>query len=168
MKLPARVLKTVAAELGEDCLELIKLLKNGKEMSEFLIAEKLGEDINMVRNKIYRLQRFNLVKSSKKKDKEKGWYVYFWTLIPENVIYLYKRIKQKEINALEERIRDVEENEYFVCRNGCVTLTAEDALMSNYQCPECGSPLITLNAFNEISRLKKKLEKLKQSMDKFP
>ncbi len=166
MKIPALVLKTVAAEVGEDCLDLIKLLKGKSEMNEFVIADTLKEDINTVRNKIYRLQRFNLVKSVKKKDPEKGWYVYFWSLIPENFIYTFKKIKQREIEKLEKKIRDVQENEYFVCRNGCVTLTSEDALLSNYLCPECGAPLIAYNSDKEIPKLKKKLERIKQSMDK--
>ncbi len=166
MKLPILVLKTVAIEVGEDCLELMKLLKKKPEMNEFVIADTLNEDINSVRNKIYRLQRFNLVRSIKKKDPDKGWYVYFWSLIPENFIYVFRKIKLREIEKLEKRIREVQENEYFVCRNGCVTLTSEDALLSNYLCPECGAPLTAYNTEREVLKLKKELERIKQSMDK--
>ena len=168
MKIPKLILKTVIKkQLGEDCYDLIVLLNKKSELSEFVIANELKEDVNIVRNKVYRLQKFNLVKSVKKKDKEKGWYVYFWTLIPEGFFYLYEKIEKEEIEDLEKAIQNKQESQYFICKNKCVVLSYEDGLLSNYVCPECGTPLKIYDTDKEILKLKKKLEKLKQSMDKF-
>lgn len=168
MNIPKLILKSVVKKkLGEDCYNLILLLYKNGEMSEFVIADELKEDVNVIRNKIYRLQKFNLVKSLKKKDKERGWYVYFWTLIPEGFFYLYQKTLKEEIEELEKKIKNKKERQFLICKNHCVVLSYEDGLLSNYMCPECGAPLELCDNDKEITKLEKKLEKVKQSMDKF-
>ena len=168
MKCPIEVLKMVLSrEVGEDTLELVQFLKKNGETSEFVLAKKLKEDVNGIRNQIYRLQKVNLVKYSKKKDKEKGWYVYFWDLKLENFGFRYHKILENEILALEKIIKRKEDKEFFTCKNNCVEINYEDGLNSNYTCPECGEALDLCDVKKEIEVYKKRIERLKQYMDKY-
>ena len=168
MKCPVEVLRMVVnRQIGEDALELVELLKKKGEMSEFIIAKALKEDINSVRNKIYRLQKFNLVKYTKKKDAEKGWYVYFWSIMPEKFMHIYKTFMNDEIKKLEEKINSKKDKEFFTCKNQCTIIDYEDGPNSNYMCPECGEPLVLYDAKKEIELMKKDIESLKKSMDNY-
>jgi len=78
MNLSKRVIEeTVANTIGQDTVALVNALKNKKDVSEFKLADALKKDINETRNMLYKLYNENLVSSIKKKDKKKGWYVYY-------------------------------------------------------------------------------------------
>ena len=64
---------------GKDAVKLVSLMKEQENISEFTLAEDLKLSINQVRNLLYKLNEHNLVYSSRKKDREKGWYIYYWT-----------------------------------------------------------------------------------------
>ncbi|MBW2995229.1 hypothetical protein KY312_02665, partial [Candidatus Woesearchaeota archaeon] len=71
--------KVVMDTAGEDTLPLVIELKNKKNYSEFKLAENLKVEVNQVRNMLYRLLKYNLVTFIRRKDKRKGWYIYYWT-----------------------------------------------------------------------------------------
>jgi len=152
--------KVITSRVGFDVAGLIEILKSRSEVSEFELAKLLHEDINSVRNKLYRLQHQNLIQFKKKKDEKKGWYVYFWTLRPERFKYLYKEILESELKRLDKRLKKERESGSYECPNKCVVLGLEDALGSNYQCPDCGATLTSC----DHSRLVAKMEKRKQSV----
>ena len=82
---------------GEETVKLVRLIIEGKEnVSEFILAEKLEIKINTVRNMLYGLQKYNLVTSMRKKDKQKGWYIYYWTFNEVQAKVLMKTVKQEE------------------------------------------------------------------------
>jgi len=82
---------------GRDVLPLVSVLKGKKNVSEFTIAEELKEEINTIRNKLYRLYDSNLVEFTRKKDKKKGWYIYYWTFVPGRIPRLIKTLKTNKI-----------------------------------------------------------------------
>ena len=101
----------VARLAGKDTVELSQLIIEGKEnVSEFLLAEKLELGINHVRNRLYRLQKHNLVSSMRKKDKQKGWYIYYWTFNLVQAKSLIKSLKEEEIGSLKKRLKKEEED----------------------------------------------------------
>src|SRR4030042_6687243 len=89
---------------GEDVIPLAWLLKNKKNISEFELAEEIGEEVNTTRNKLYRLDQVNLAPSIRKKDEEKGWYIYYWSLKYERIPLLIKYIKKSRLNELKEKL----------------------------------------------------------------
>ena len=77
------VFRRIASKSAED---LIEILYDKENVNEFKIAEKLKKNINEVRNILYKLSSFNVISSTRKKDKRKGWYTYFWTLNVEKAL----------------------------------------------------------------------------------
>ncbi|MEK6836001.1 MAG: hypothetical protein AABX55_03200, partial [Nanoarchaeota archaeon] len=64
---------------GKDAVKLVNLMKERENISEFELAEDLKLNVNQVRNLLYKLNSFNLTYSTRRKDKDKGLYIYYWT-----------------------------------------------------------------------------------------
>jgi len=104
MKISNKIIEEVVVTIaGKDVVALVNLIKNKKNVSEFKLAETLEEEINLVRNKLYRLYHANLVSFNRRKDKKKGWYIYYWTFKVKRVKTLMLKIKKERLEKLRER-----------------------------------------------------------------
>ena len=116
---------------GDDTPPLVLLLKNKKNISEFKLAEKLKLEINDIRNLIYKLDSYGLVSSIRKKDKKKGWYIYYWTFDEAKAFNIVIMIKQRMLNKLKEELKYEEKKVFFVCPNKCTRIDIETAMETN-------------------------------------
>ncbi|MDP2750971.1 MAG: hypothetical protein Q8O89_09140, partial [Nanoarchaeota archaeon] len=162
MKLGNKVVDDVVSEVaGEDVLPLVKALKNKKNVSEFKLAEDIDREINEVRNMLYRLYNANLVSFIRKKDKKKGWYIYYWTFNVKRVKYLSLELKKKKLTKLISRIDREKSAEFFLCSaNQCIRLDFSQAIDFNFKCPECGSLMNQENSDQIIKDLEKEVKDL--------
>ncbi|MCD4759853.1 hypothetical protein K8R33_03120 [archaeon] len=143
---------------GELAVEIVRfLLENGENISEFLIAEKLGISINQIRKTMYLLQENNLVSSMRKKDKKKGWYIYYWTFSNIQAHTLITRMKQERISNLKKRLELETMTNYFTCKKGCIRMAFERALENNFTCTECNSILKEVDNSKRIKIIKEEL-----------
>ena len=92
--------------LGEEGLPLTKELSGKQNVSEFELADKLKKDIKIVRKMLYLLYNHNLVSFTRKKDKEKGWYIYYWTLLPESIRFSYVKKKNELLERLKHSLEE--------------------------------------------------------------
>ena len=86
--------------IGEDVIPLTKILHAKDNISEFKLAEMLNVTVNQTRNMLYRLNEQNLVSFIRKKDKKKGWYIYYWSLNKKRVGESIVKVKQKQFECL--------------------------------------------------------------------
>ncbi len=149
---------------GHDVLPLIEVLKGKKNVSEFTIAEELKEEINTIRNKLYRLYDSNLVEFIRKKDKKKGWYIYYWTFVPSRIPFLLRNIKKKRIEKLKERLKSEQGGNFFVCSEKCVRVGFERAVDFEFKCPECGKLMNQEDNAQRIAHITKEIEVLEKDM----
>lgn len=155
--LPASTLEILEEIAGKDSVSLVDYIYSKQNISEFKIADKLKMTVNQVRNILYRLNSYNLVYSTRKKDKKKGWYIYYWTFNSTHASSLIKNLRQKKIEKLKKRIQEESHSSYFVCPNECRRYSYEAALENSFKCIECGELLKEQQAQKEMSTLKKKL-----------
>ena len=139
----ARILKkeiefVVGQTIGEDAVTLALFLKNKSEISEIEISEKIGLELNRTRSMLYKLHQVNLVKSTRKRDEEKGWYTYYWSFKPEMIPVLIQEIKNTQLDELKNSLSKETGDIRFLCNDNCVLLDFEHALNFNFKCPECG------------------------------
>ena len=171
MKVSNQLIKDIVAEVaGEDGVPVAMVLKNQSNFSEFKVAEALKMEIKDIRKALYKLLEHNLVSFRRKKDKKKGWYIYYWTFNPDMLKYLYSDMRIKKLEKLNERLAREESNNFFLCPNRCVRLDFDKASEFEFRCPECGSLLdmqdnsaTIKNLKGEICRLKSELKKSKQN-----
>ncbi len=161
MKLTDELLNELIKEIvGSDAVSLVQYIKNKEDVSEFKIAEELGLNINLIRNMLYRLSSHNLVGSIRKKDKKKGWYIYYWTFNIHRSAELIMRSKQKKLENLKSMLHRISGETFFTCRIDGTTLGFESAMEHNFKCPEDGELLVQKDSSLEIERLKREIEKL--------
>ncbi len=162
-KLIESIIKQIA---GEETVPLYNALKNKKNVSEFILAEKLKEEINVVRNKLYRLYHANLVSFTRKKDKQKGWYIYYWTFNAKRVKFLLVDLKRDRADRLQEMLKKERSGFFYMCTNRCMRLNFDKAVDFNYKCPECGGLMEQMDNAKKIQEMEKELAALKKELVK--
>lgn len=124
--------------VGKQGAEIVSILEGKKNVNEFLIAKKLKLTINQTRNILYKLSDAGLVSFTRKKDKRKGWYTYFWTLNSEKSLELLETNVKNEIENFRNQLKNREIKRYYVCNICKVEVSEETALLHEFACSECG------------------------------
>ena len=100
------LLKTVVEDLiNKQSATIIDLLSGNKNVNEFSIAKNLKLTINQTRNILYKLSDFGIVSFIRKKDKRKGWYIYFWTLNTHQALSISNENLNKKLDNLNKHAR---------------------------------------------------------------
>ncbi|MBS3165771.1 hypothetical protein J4444_01490 [Candidatus Woesearchaeota archaeon] len=150
--------------LGIDGTPLIKELQGKSNISEFDLATKTKKDIKVIRKMLYLLYNSNLVGFTRKKDKQKGWYIYYWTLIPDNVRFSYFKIKREQLVRLKSRLEEEQKEIFFVCESKCVRLNFDQSIGFDFRCPECGKLISQDNNEAKVKELIQKIAELEQDL----
>jgi transcription initiation factor TFIIE subunit alpha len=154
----------ISEVVGQDVVPLIKFLKGNKNVSEFKIAQIIKKEVNETRNILYRLYENNLVTFIRKKDKKKGWYIYYWTFNQKRVKDLLYFSKKKKLSKLRERIEREKEGNFFGCRNKCIRLNFDQATDFGFKCPECSSVLDQEDNKIIIESIEKEIKELEKEI----
>lgn len=149
---------------GPDVIPLVQLIKDKENISEFKLADKMKITVNQVRNMLYRLSDKNLVSFIRKKDKKKGWYIYYWTFDSKRALELIFELKRKKVNQLREELAKERGENFFSCPNKCVRLNYVDALEIQYKCPECGQILMQVDNTRKIERMEAEIKELEKEV----
>ena len=150
--------------VGEDAVKIVQFLKDKKNISEFKIAEKIKAEINAIRNILYRLHNHNLVTYIKKKDRQKGWYISYWTFNRKRVKDLIKQTRKSKLIKYKERLGKelANKDNFFMCSSACVRLGFQDATEFNFKCPECGKLLNQQDNSKTIEMLSNNIKELEK------
>jgi len=157
---------TVAQVAGEEVIPLVKALKNKKNVSEFKLAEQIKTEINLTRNMLYRLFDYSLVSFIRRKDKKKGWYIYYWTFNPKRVKSIVRDIKKQRLDRLKERLKRETSGQFYICQEKCIRLDFEQATNFEFKCPECGRLLNLDENMQKIEGIKKEIKTLEKELIK--
>lgn len=165
MKLSNKIVEDVVTEVaGEDVLPLVKSLKNKKNVSEFKLADALEQEINIVRNQLYRLYHANLVTFTRRKDKKKGWYIYYWTFKIKQIKHLAMSLKKDKLEKLKFRLSREQESNFFNCPNDCMRLDFEQAINFEFKCPECAELMQQESNDIKIKEIESEIKKLEKEI----
>ena len=166
MKLTQKQVEELILEISSnDGLAVYRLLKDKVDVNEFSIAEKLKLTINQIRNIFYKLQAYNLVTSNSKKDRKKGWYIYFFTFNPLEAGSAYLRLKKEKLLKIEQRINKEKAHQFYVCPNKDMRATLENAMEHNFTCIECGQLLVPEDNAKAIVKMGDDISELQKEID---
>jgi len=154
----------VTESVGEEILPVVDYLKGKRDISEFLIAKGIRAEVGFVRKALYALQTHNLVTYFRKKDREKGWYISYWTFNNNGVPDLAMAIKRNKLQNLKERLNREETNKglFYICPKFCSRMEFESATEVEFRCPECGQPLQHQDNTKTIDRLRDNIVQLEK------
>ena len=144
--------------VGDEATIIVEFLYSNPGASEFDISENVGFTVSQVRSILYNLKAKNLIDYDRKKDKEKGWYLYYWRVLPQNFETVYMNEKKTKLQQFKERLETEESSIYYICPNFCKRLSFEDALEDNFTCPVCGSLMNEENKTRKVEMLKRNIK----------
>lgn len=160
-----KFLKSVVENLiNKQAVPIIDLLIGKKDVNEFLIAKKLNLTINQARNILYKLSDYGLVSFIRKKDKKKGWYIYFWTLNIYQSLNLLQQNLKKELEQLEFQLRSRREKRFYICNTCSIEVSEEAALINDFTCPECEEIYKLSDNREVIQQLEKDINKIRKEI----
>lgn len=165
-KMQTKLLKSIVADIaGKQAVEIVDLLVGKKDVNEFMIAKKLNLTINQTRNILYKLSDAGLVSFTRKKDKRKGWYIYFWTLNSLKSLVLLENNFLHEIREFENQLKSRKTKRFYFCKTCNVEVGEESALLSDFTCQECGEVYSLAENERVIKELVNHISKIKKSLD---
>src|SRR3989338_6004140 len=150
---------------GEEALAIVDFLKNRKNISEFIIAEKTKFDMQKTRNLLYKLNHHNIASYIRKKDRKKGWYISYWTFNRKRVNELIDKLKREKLDRLKDQLEREESNKdnFFICSKACARLDFDQATEFEFKCPECGSLLVQQENSKTIDNIRKRIRDIESA-----
>jgi transcription factor E len=142
---------------GSTSIPIVEILYSKKDVNEFLIAKKMEMTINQIRNVLYKLSAEGLVSFIRKKDKRKGWYIYFWTLNSHKCLIRIELDILKEIEEFRKLLESREKSRFYVCKTCNTELNEEKALEHDFSCEECAGLYTLADNTPIIKELKNKI-----------
>ena len=170
----ANLLKIIVEDIaGKPATEIVKSLMGKKDVNEFLIAKKLKLTINQTRNILYKLSDSGLVSFTRKKDKRKGWYIYFWTLNSLKSMQLLERKLSESLGQLKNKLKSRKIKRFYLCGTCDIEVGEETALLNQFTCQECGqvytlaeSSKVIKEIENKVIRFEKQLSVIRGEREK--
>jgi len=161
---PKKIEEILISLIGQDGIPLIKELQGKNNISEFDLATKTKKDIKVIRKQLYILYNNNVVSFTRKKDKIKGWYIYYWTLVPESVRYSYFKMNRDLLIHLQEQLEQEKVELFFVCKTTCIRMNFDHAMDFEFRCPECGELVHQDDKQKKVAELEEKILFVKQEL----
>jgi len=150
------LIERVAGDIG---LIIYALNING-EFTDEEIAMKLGVEINDVRRALFALYELGLAEYRRQKDEDTGWMEYYWKINYDRQKEVLRRELMKTKRKLEEKIEQEDNTVYYICINGCLKASYEQAIEMGFTCPRCSSPLEYLDNTMAIEKVREELNKI--------
>lgn len=151
---------------GPEAMPIADYLNGKYNISEFVIAKDLNIEIHRVRQILYKLLEDNTVIFTRRKDKEKGWYICYWSMNEEEVPYIIRKIKTNKLNKLKQRLNQETTEEFFMCKNACTRMNFDDAYELNFKCPDCGEIMNQQSNERTVEFLRNSIKELEIELEK--
>jgi transcription factor E len=149
---------------GKTSEPIVDILYGKENVNEFKIAEKLKITINQTRNILYRISSQGVLESTRKKDKRKGWYTYFWTLNLVKALEILIKLKDKEKQIFDQILKSHETKQFYTCKQDNIEMSEETAMHHGYMCPECGQLLEIIAKDKKVKEISSKIDFLNKEM----
>ena len=150
---------------GDEGAQIATHLSDTKEITDEKLGEMTGYKINIVRKILYRLYENHLASYRRIRDKETGWFVYFWKLNPEKVSVLTRAKKTKLLDELSTRLAYEQAHVFYTCINDdCPRYTFEEAVETTFHCPRCQGNLQHFDNQTIINNLTEQIRVIKDQL----
>jgi transcription initiation factor TFIIE subunit alpha len=132
--------------------------------------EEIEEDqtvriaLKEVRKSLYKLNERSLARYRRVRDKETGYFVYYWSPIWERIRDLIVSRRKSTIKKLKQRLDYEQRNLLYVCEEGHTPVTFSDAFELGFICTVCGQELAQKENASTISALQNKVSELEKAL----
>ena len=117
-----------------------------------------------VRKSLYKLNERSLARYRRVRDKETGYFVYYWSPILERIIDLIINRRKRSLKKLHQRLDYEQRNLLYVCDEGHTPVTFSDAFELGFICTTCGKELSQKDNTITIQFLERKIKELDKEL----
>jgi transcription initiation factor TFIIE subunit alpha len=161
------LLKIARELLGDEVTDVLKFILYKKyELTDEEIAKEMNIKVNEVRKKLYMLAEHGFVSYRKVRDKESGWYIYYWKPNLEALNEILLNRKRAVLEKLKARLEYEKGGPFYICPQDTTRFTLEESLDNNFRCPKCGSPLQEYDSQKIIKFLEEKIKELSEEIER--
>jgi transcription initiation factor TFIIE subunit alpha len=151
--------------------EMVNILN--EELEQSYVASKEDETqeipriaLKEVRKSLYKLNERSLARYRRIRDRETGYFVYYWSPIYERIRDLIISRRKQSVKKLRQRLDYEQRNLLYVCDEGHTPVPFSDAFELGFICTTCGKELSQKDNTKTIEFLEKKIEKLNNELKK--
>ncbi|QGA54932.1 transcription factor [Sulfolobus sp. E5-1-F] len=153
--------------LGDDVIDVLRvLLEKGTEMTDEEIANQLNIKVNDVRKKLNLLEEQGFVSYRKTRDKDSGWFIYYWRPNIDQINEILLNRKRLILDKLKSRLEYEKNNTFFICPQDNSRYSFEEAFENEFKCLKCGSQLTYYDTEKIKSFLEQKIRQIEEEIDK--
>ncbi|MFX1282262.1 MAG: hypothetical protein ACFFB5_01345 [Promethearchaeota archaeon] len=149
--------------------EMVNIINEEIEQSQKDLNDDKEKEISRialkeVRKSLYKLNERSLARYRRVRDKETGYFVYYWSPIFERILDLIVNRRKLSIRKLRQRLDYEQRNLLYVCSEGHTPVTFSDAFELGFICTTCGEELSQKDNENTIKFLKRKIKELDEEL----
>lgn len=119
-----------------------------------------------VRKSLYKLNERSLARYRRVRDKETGYFVYYWSPIWERIRDLIISRRKLSLKKLRQRLDYEQRNLLYVCEAGHSPVTFSDAFEMGFICASCGEELAQKDNQTTIEFLERKIKELEGELNR--
>jgi transcription initiation factor TFIIE subunit alpha len=152
---------------GDEGGEILKVLRDVKEITIYELTDKTGIQINTVRKLLHKFYKHSIVTYRRFRDEDTGWFIFQWKLQLELFEAFIQGLKQKILKKLQTRLEYELRHVFYRCGSStCPKITFEDAIETVFHCPVCNDSLRPVDNSATIHFLKRKIAKIEEELSK--
>ncbi len=161
------LLSLIESMIGPTARKVFKyLMETGEETSDEAIANALELKVNDVRRALYSLSEYGFVSYRRVRDKNSGWYIYYWRINVEDINSILLVRKREILRKLKERLEYEESNSFYYCPIDGTRYTFEEAFENGFTCPRCGAELVFIDNDRIKHVLASRIRKLQEELER--
>ncbi len=146
---------------GEEAQEIVNALQRMGEATDEELEKTTEIRVNTVRKVLYSLHEMGLADFKRIRDKESGWYYYYWHLETKRLPEIIRSRKMRELEDLRRQLEKEKGEIYYWCGNEeHPKMTLDEAFEYEFQCPVCGKMMMQYDNTEKVRELSKRVEEL--------
>jgi transcription initiation factor TFIIE subunit alpha len=154
--------EVIDEEIVNDLNEMLEKLDESQLEDENQTSARIA--LKEVRKSLYKLNERSLARYRRVRDKETGYFVYYWSPIWERIRDLIVSRRKLSLKKLRQRLDYEQRNLLYVCSQGHTPVTFSDAFELGFICVTCGEELAQKDNKNTIEFLENKIKKLETGL----
>jgi len=135
------------------------------EVTDEELAEELDLELNDVRRALFILYENDLATYRRLRDEDSGWLTYLWTFQYDNIPDNLEEEMHRLLEALDDRQEYEHQHEFYLCEVCSIRFEFGEAMDFGFECPECGSPLESMENSRLIDAMERRIEDLRSELN---
>jgi len=157
--------KNFLSKIDKNAYNILSKWNDAKEITnDEKLANLVGEKVTVVRSTLNKLSFRGIVNYKKEKDQKSGWYNFYWSFDFKKLAMLVTKEHIEKKRKLVEKLKQLSNYDYFVCKNYCHEFPFEVAAEYNFVCPHCNQNLELINKKAQNKKINAEISNIEKDL----